>query len=262
MKRAYLAVVLVLTATLIVGLVGYVLFWQPPPQSVTAVNYDYNVVATFPHDESAWTEGLAFNNGSLFEGTGEYGTSQLRRVDLASGAVLQNLSLPNDLYGEGITVVNGTIVQLTWQNHTGFVYGLENLTLIRQFSYFTDGWGLTFDGANLIMSDGSDQLYFLDPSSFVVVRQVSVHDGNVSVTQLNELEFVNGNVYANIWLDGKIAIINPQTGQVTGWVDLGNLEGDATYQANGIAYDQQTSKLYVTGKNWPHLYQITLTPQT
>ena len=111
------------------------------------------------------------------------------------------------------------------------------------------------------MSDGSDHLYFLDPSNFTVVRKVSVHDGNVSVTQLNELEYVNGDVYANIWLDGKIAIINPETGQVTGWVNLDSLEGDSTYQANGIAYDQQNSRLYITGKNWPHLYQITLTPR-
>lgn len=262
MKRAYVAVVLVLVAALVVGVFGFVLLGQQQPLPQSSQNYGFSVVATFPHDVNAFTEGLAFNNGSLYEGTGEYGTSELRRVDLATGDVLQDLRLPSDYYGEGVTVVGDRIIQLTWQNNTGFVYDKQTFNLQRQFSYSTEGWGLTFDGTNLIMSDGTDQLYFLDPATFQVVRQVSVHDGNVSVNLLNELEYVKGNVYADIWLAGKIAVINPQTGQVTGWVNLDNLEGDLTYQANGIAYDQQNNRLYVTGKNWQHLYEITLTPQT
>ena len=263
MKKAYVVVVLVLVAVLAVGLVGFVLLGQQVlPQSSVAVNYGFSVVATFPHDAGAWTEGLAFSSGSLYEGTGEYGTSELRRVDLASGEVLQTLHLSSELYGEGIAVVRDSIVQLTWENQVGFVYDKQTFGLERNFSYSGEGWGLTFDGANLIMSDGSDKLTFLDPATFHVVRQVSVHDGNVSVTKINELEYVNGDVYANIWEAGKIAIINPESGVVKGWVDLGSLEGALTYQANGIAYDQQSGKLYLTGKNWQHLYEITLKPQT
>ena len=264
MKRTYVVVAFVSAATLLVAIFGLVLSLQqqPLPQSTPARNYAFNVVANFTHDVNAFTEGLAFNNGSLFEGTGEYGNSELRRVDLPTGDVLQDLRLPSDYFGEGITVVGEQIVQLTWQNSTGFVYDKQTFNLQRQFSYSTEGWGLTFDGDNLVMSDGTDRLTFFNPSTFQILRQVSVHDGNISVTKLNELEYVNGFIYANVWLEGKIVIINPENGLVKGWVNLGNLEGDLTYQANGIAYDQQNNKLFVTGKNWMHLYQITLVPQT
>ncbi len=258
-NRRLVFAVVVVVVVLVVGLFGYILLQQQPPQPAQgSKNYSFTVDATHPHDTSAWTEGLAFSDGILYEGTGEYGTSTVRRVDLQTGDVLQELSLSSDIYGEGITVVGDKIIQLTWLEKVGFVYSKYDFSFIRNFSYSTQGWGLTYDETNLIMSDGSDKLYFLDPSTFQVVRQVSVHDGNESVAKLNELEYVNGDVYANIWLEGKFAIINPQTGQVTGWVNLGDLEGNLTYQANGIAYDQQNSRLYITGKNWPHLYQITL----
>jgi glutamine cyclotransferase len=185
----------------------------------------------------------------------------LRRVDLETGNVLQYFRLSGEYFGEGITVVNDSIVQLTWQNNTGFVYDKETFDLLRQFSYPTEGWGITFDGKNLIMSDGSANLYFLDTVTFQVVRQVSVYDGNASITLLNELEYVKGDVYANIWLAGKVAIINPQSGQVKAWIDLDGIESTQTYQANGIAYDTKTDRLFITGKNWPSLYEIRLKPE-
>lgn len=261
MRKAYFGVVLLLVAVLILGVVSLVLLSQQQP-SDSSQNYAYNVVKTYPHDTNAFTEGLVFDGNSFYEGTGIYGSSDLRHVEVETGNTLQQLRLPSEYYGEGITVVNDTIVELTWQNKTGFVYDKETFSLLRQFSYPTEGWGITFDGENLIMSDGSANLYFLDPSTFQIVRQVSVHDSNnVSVTLLNELEYVKGDVYANIWLAGKIVIINPQTGQVKGWVDLNGLESALTYQANGIAYDSKTDRLFITGKNWPHLYEIKLTPE-
>ncbi len=233
---------------------------QTPSNSPTL--YTYNIVQTYPHDINAFTEGLVFDNGYLYESTGE--ASSLRRVDLTSGNVLKEVNLPVEYFGEGLTIVNDTLIQLTWQNHIGFIVDKATLSLIGNFSYSTEGWGLTYDGNYLIMSDGTSNLYFLDPTTFQRIGQVSVHDGNTSVTNINELEYVNGDVYANIWMQQKIAIINPQTGQVKGWIDLSDL-----YQTNnpsnvpdnvlnGIAYDAQTNRLFVTGKDWPKLYQITI----
>ncbi len=236
---------------------------QTPSNSPTL--YTYKIIQTYPHDPNAFTEGLVFDNGYLYESTGE--SSSLRRVDLTSGNVLQQVNLPAEYFGEGLTVINDTLIQLTWQNHIGFIYDKATLSLIGNFSYSTEGWGLTYDGNRLIMSDGTSNLYFLDPTTFQRIGQVSVHDGNTSVADINELEYVNGDVYANIWMQQKIAIINPQTGQVKGWIDLSGL-----YQTNnpsnipdnvlnGIAYDSQTNRLFVTGKDWPNLYQITITPK-
>jgi glutamine cyclotransferase len=199
----------------------------------------------------------------LYESTGE--SSSLRRVDLESGNVLQEISLPEGYFGEGLTVVNDSLIQLTWQNQIGFIYDKSTFSLLGNFSYSTEGWGLTYDGNRLIMSDGTSNLYFLDPTTFQKIGQVSVHDGNSSVTSINELEYVNGDVYANIFLQQKIAIINPHTGEVKGWIDLSGL-----YQTNnpsnipdnvlnGIAYDSQTGRLFVNGKDWPNLYQIQIT---
>ena len=187
----------------------------------------------------------------------------LRRVDLESGVVQQEISLPAEFFGEGLTVVNDSLVQLTWQNHVGFVYDKVTFDLQGNFTYSTEGWGLTYNGSDLIMSDGTSNLYFLDPTTFQKTGQVSVHDGNTSVTNINELEYVNGDVYANIWLQQKIAIINPQNGQVKGWIDLSGIyqSNDPNAVLNGIAYDSQTNRLYVTGKDWPNLYQITITPK-
>jgi glutamine cyclotransferase len=232
------------------------------PSLEQAGYYTYSVVKAYPHDTSAFTEGLVISNGSLFESTGEYGTSSLRRIDLETGRVLQEYNLADEYYGEGLTLVDGALVQLTWLNQVGFVYDANSFALMRNFSYSTQGWGLTYDGSNLIMSDGSSTLTFLNPQTYQVTRQVNVKDQNQSITNINELEYINGDVYANIWMTTKIAIINPETGQVKGWIDLAGIYQPTGYDSvlNGIAYDQQTGRLLITGKNWPNLYEISIKP--
>jgi glutaminyl-peptide cyclotransferase len=264
MKKKHLAAILAITLALLIGVVSFAeLNMLSHGNSVSSpTHYTYNLVNTYPHDSGAYTEGLVFDNGVLYESTGE--SSSLRRVDLESGNVLQEISLADGYFGEGLAVVNNSLVQLTWQNHMGFVYDKETFGLVGNFTYSTEGWGLTYDGSRLIMSDGSSNLYFLNPVSYQKIGQVSVHDGNTEVASINELEFVNGDVYANIWHQQKIAIINPETGQVKGWIDLTGL-----YQPNriddvlnGVAFDSAGNRLFVTGKNWPNLYQITLKTQT
>ena len=176
---------------------------------------------------------------------------------------MQQQVLDSQYFGEGIAVVNDTIVQLTWQSHVGFVYDRENFSLLKTFSYPTEGWGITYNGSDLIISDGSSNLYFLDPATFQTVGQVSVKDGGSSVSNINELEYINGDVYANIWIQQKIAIINPANGQVKAWIDLTGIYNPANseYVLNGIAYDQANGRLFITGKNWPNLYEIQLTPK-
>jgi glutamine cyclotransferase len=264
MKVVTLAAVLVVVAVLVAGVVGVVLLSHPQTANDSGLPtlYTYHIVNTYPHNTSAFTEGLAFNNGALYESTGEYGLSSLRQVNLADGKVLQEVLLPSQYFGEGLTVVNDSLVQLTWQSNIGFIYDKQTFRLLGNFTYSTEGWGLTYNGTELIMSDGTSNLYFLDPITFQRVGQVSVHDANTSITNINELEYVNGDVYANIWMQQKIAIINPQTGTVKGWIDLTGIyeSNDPNAVLNGIAYDQQTSQLYMTGKDWPNLYQITITP--
>ena len=179
-------------------------------------------------------------------------------LTLQAADVLKEYKLPNEFFGEGLAAVNGSLIQLTWLNRVGFVYDQDTFGLLRNFSYSTEGWGLTYDGSNLIMSDGTSKLTFLNPETFEVVRQVSVKDGNNSITNINELEYINGDVYANIWMTQQIAIINPQTGQVKGWIDLSGIyqSNDVNAVLNGIAYDSQTGGLFVTGKNWPNIYEI------
>jgi glutamine cyclotransferase len=238
-------------------------FTQSNSTSDLPVSYKYHVAATYHHDASAFTQGLDYNNGFLYESTGGFGSSSLRRVNLETGEVLQQIRLTDNYFGEGLAVVDGSIVQLTWTNGVGFVYDKETLALRSNFSYSTEGWGLTYDGNRLIMSDGSSNLFFLDPDTIQRVSQVSVRDGNATVTELNELEYVNGDVYANIWHQQKIAIINPQTGQVKGWIDLAGIYQPQGFEdvLNGIAYDEVNNRLFVTGKNWPSLYQITIIPK-
>jgi glutamine cyclotransferase len=266
MKREYLFAVLIIAAVIVIGTVSVVLFnsWQTPNSYSSPTLYTYHITQTYPHDTVAFTEGLVFDNGQLYESTGGYGTSSLRRINLENGTVQQEFLLPNQYYGEGLTVVNGSLVQLTWQNKIGFIYDKETFGLLGNFSYTTEGWGFTYDGRSLIMSDGSSNLYFLNPITYQRVGQVSVHDGNTPVTNINELEYVKGDVYANIWLQQKIAIIDPQTGTVKGWIDLTGLfqSNDPNAVLNGIAYDQKTDRLFITGKDWPSLYQITITLKT
>jgi glutamine cyclotransferase len=183
-------------------------------------------------------------------------------VDLATGQALQSHALPEQYFGEGITIVGSKIVQLTWQSNKGFVYDKQSFAFLSEFTYQTEGWGITYDGSSLIMSDGTSTLYFMDPETFEVTGQISVHDSG-PVDRLNELEYINGRIYANVWLTDRIAVINPQSGKVEAWIDLSGLESspnmDPNSVLNGIAYDPGADKLFVTGKLWPHLYEITLT---
>ena len=235
-------------------------FLQSDSASDLPLSYKYHVVATYPHDALAFTQGLDYDNGFLYESTGGFGSSSLRRVNLETGEVLQQTLLTDNYFGEGLAVVEGSLVQLTWTNGIGFVYDKQTFALRSNFSYSTEGWGLTYDGSRLIMSDGSSNLYFLDPNTFQRVNQLTVREGETQITNLNELEYVNGGVYANIWHQQKIAIINPQTGQVTGWIDLTGIYQTQGIEdvLNGIAYDETGGRLFVTGKNWPNLYQITI----
>ena len=258
MKKQHLAIIVIVTVALVIG--SAVLFL--PNDKPAPPNYTYEVVKVYPHDQNAFTQGLVIENGVLYEGTGLYGNSTLRRVDLETGNVTQLYLLPADFFGEGITVFEDKIIQLTWLSKTGFVYDKNSFDLLREFSYTTEGWGITNDGTQLIMSDGTATLYFLDPETFEKVGQVEVYD-NGPVTNLNELEYINGEVYANIWREDKIAIIDPQTGQVKGWIDLTGIytqeNSDPNSVLNGIAYDAEGDRLFVTGKMWSQLFQIELT---
>jgi glutaminyl-peptide cyclotransferase len=257
MTKKYLAAVSVLIVAVVLVAAGVAAWSQSQNAAVDSpTRYTYSIVKTYPHDSSAYTEGLVFSNNSLFESTGEQ--SSLRRVNLTSGEVLQEFQLPSEYFGEGLTLVDGKLLQLTWQNGIGFIYDVNSFDLLGNFSIATQGWGLTYDGNSLIMSDGTSKLYFLNPATYEVVGQISVKDGNNSVTNINELEYINGDVYANIWMTQKIAIINPQTGQVKGWIDLtGIYQGQGFDDVlNGIAYDKQANRIFVTGKDWPNLYEI------
>jgi len=225
----------------------------------------YEVVNIFPHDPEAFTQGLIFLEGYLYESTGLYGESTLRKVDFESGEVLQIVSLNSGDFGEGLTDWEDTLVQITWRENRGYVYNLVDFSLQEQFSYDTEGWGLTHDGERLIMSDGSSTLYFLDPESFQVKDSITVTYQDEKVIRLNELEYIQGEVYANIWQKDSIIRINPETGQVTGWIDLGgilpdNAETQDAGVLNGIAHDPDTGRLFITGKQWPSLYEIILIP--
>lgn len=230
----------------------------------------YTKVNVYPHDREAFTQGLVFDEeGNFYEGTGKKGESTLRKVDLKTGKVLGYYHLNNidpRIFGEGITVVGDTIVQLTWRWHMAIVYDRKTLKPLKYFRYRGEGWGLTYDGTNLIMSDGSSRLRFLNPKTFRMVRLVTVKDGRKEITNLNELEFVEGEIYANVWHSDRIARISPKTGKVLGWIDLSGLlnPGEVTDEQavlNGIAYDAKNKKLYVTGKEWPKLFEITLNPE-
>lgn len=227
--------------------------------------YTYQVVASYPHDPDAFTQGLVFNEGVLYEGTGLVGRSSLRKVDLETGRVLQRRDLPAPHFGEGIAVVGDRIFQLTWQSKVGFVYERNTFDPIGQFTYDTEGWGLTYDGKRLIMSDGTANLHFLDPATLGITGSVEVRDATGPVVRLNELEFINGQVYANVWQTDLIVIIDPDTGSVTGRVDLTGLLGSETHNRavdvlNGVAYDAAADRLIVTGKLWPQLFEIKVLP--
>jgi glutamine cyclotransferase len=236
--------------------------WAQRHPTPGPVQWSARVVASYPHDPSAFTQGLAVHDGRLFEGTGQYGRSTIREVDLKSGRVLRSVQLNYTYFGEGITIFDERLYQLTWQSETAFVYDLESFELVETLQYGGEGWGLTHDGQALIVSDGSAALSYYDPVSFERLRSVDVHDGEEPVRLLNELEYIDGEIWANIWHEDRLARISPQTGEVLGWVDLSALNPRAQRGSeavlNGIAYDADAERLFVTGKNWPRLFEIEL----
>jgi glutamine cyclotransferase len=225
----------------------------------------FQVVHAYPHDSQAFTQGLIYADGHLYESTGLNGQSSLRMDDLETGRVLQRLDLDSKYFAEGLTEWGSTLVQLTWQNHEARVYDVFSFRLLRTFTYTGEGWGLTQDGKSLILSDGSATLRFFDPANFHEVRRIAVTDRGAPVTQLNELEFVHGEIYANIWHSDRIARISPKNGHVLGWIDLTGLlpaseRSSAEAVLNGIAYDPVHNRLFVTGKLWPKLFEIKIVP--
>ena len=228
--------------------------------------YTYNIINTYPHDRNAFTQGLVFEDGVLYEGTGGLGHSTLRRVELATGNILQIRELSAQFFGEGITIYGDKIIQLTWKSNVGFVYDKDSFELLQEFSYPSEGWGITHDGERLIMSDGTSTLRFLDPQAFQEIGQLEVFDNDGPVTRLNELEYIKGEIYANIWQMDRVARIAPETGRVTGWIELGGLLTtedclEPVDVLNGIAYDTGTDRLFVTGKLWPKLFEIEVISQ-
>jgi glutamine cyclotransferase len=225
--------------------------------------YGYEVVHTYPHDRTAFTQGLVYVDGFLYEGTGLNGKSSLRKVKLETGEVVQERRLPDQYFGEGITDWNNELLQLTYHEETGFVYDRATFDFKRTFRYRGEGWGLTHDAARIIMSDGSSTLRFWNPATLEETGRLNVMDGETAISNLNELEWVGGEIYANIWQTDRIARISPTTGRVTGWIDLQGLLSDADRSVpvdvlNGIAYDAQHGRLFVTGKLWPKLFEIKL----
>jgi glutaminyl-peptide cyclotransferase len=225
----------------------------------------YRIVHIYPHDATAFTQGLVFVNGMLYESTGLLGQSSLRMVDLASGRVLQKHDLAAKYFGEGLADWRSQLIQLTWQSHLGFVYDTFSFRTLRTFTYPWEGWGLTHDSHHLILSDGTAVLHLLDPSTFKPAGKIQVTADGQPVLNLNELEYIHGEIYANIWETNRIARISPSTGKVIEWIDLSGLRPPSVQQndnavLNGIAYDSQHDRLFVTGKLWPNLYEIQLIP--
>jgi glutaminyl-peptide cyclotransferase len=232
-----------------------------PPVGSRAPVSGYTIVRAYPHDPRAFTQGIEYRDGVLYEGTGLNGQSTLRKVELATGKVLQQAPLPPEHFGEGITTWGETILQLTWQSQIGFVYDRGTFTPLRTFKYTGEGWGLTHSADAVIMSDGSASLRFLDPKTLAETRRLLVTDAGIVIRDLNELEWINGEIYANVWQTNFIARIAPATGRVLGWIDLTGLlsredQQQGTDVLNGIAYDTAGRRLFVTGKLWPKLFEI------
>lgn len=236
---------------------------SPVPNGGTSGPPGYEVVASHPHDPGAYTQGLFWHDGYLFEGTGRYGTSWLRQVDPTTGEVLQEAALADDLFGEGIARHGNRIFQLTWTSRRGFIYDAATFEQVGEFSYTTEGWGLTSDGTNLILSDGSSSLFFLHPDDHTLVRTVRVLDGDQPVNDLNELEYIDGLVYANVWHSDFIYRIDPTSGAVVDRIDFSDLLADerprdAEAVLNGIAYNPDNGHLFLTGKLWPKVLEVRL----
>lgn len=257
---ALLAIVTIIGSTRAPGFAR----WQMPPGSRLPV-FGYTVLRTYPHDPKAFTQGLQFLDGVLYEGTGLNGRSSIRRVKLETGDVLQERAVPEEHFGEGIVVWKSELIELTWRSQVALVYDKTTFAPTRTFRYSGEGWGLTHDGVNLIMSDGSAELRVLDPATFAERRRIKVTASGAPVINLNELEVVKGEIFANIWQTDTIARISPETGRVTGWIDLRGLltaaESRNVDVLNGIAYDAAQDRLLVTGKLWPKIFEIKIVPK-
>lgn len=227
------------------------------------VKYGYEVVATWPHDPQAFTQGLVFRNGDFLESTGLNGHSSLRDVELKTGRVLKQISVPAQFFAEGLTVIGDQAFQLTWQNGRGFVYDVDTFQLKKEFTYEGEGWGLATDGHWLILSDGTSRIRFLDPVTFQVVRTINVLADGKPVDRLNELEWINGEIFSNVWQTNEVVRIDPDSGRVRGVIDFSGLlapqdHGPDTDVLNGIAYDAANDRLFVTGKRWPKIFEVRL----
>jgi len=222
--------------------------------------FGYKVIRSYPHDRAAFTQGLVYLDGVFYEGTGQLGQSSIRKVRVETGEVLQIRSIDKQYFGEGIVIWDGSLIQLTWQHGLGFVYDRNTFEPKSTFTYPGEGWGLTHDGTRIIMSDGTPTLRFLDPKTLKQIGKLAVHDGGTPVDDLNELEYVKGEILANVWQSHRIARISPKTGEVTGWIDLRGLlsprEASGVDVLNGIAYDAKGDRLFVTGKWWPRVFEI------
>jgi len=222
--------------------------------------YHYRVIRSYPHDRRAFTQGLVYEGGFFYEGTGLHGRSSLRKVEPTSGRILKEVRLEPSLFGEGVTIIGDRIVQLTWLSRVGFVYEKTSFRILQRFTYTREGWGITHDGKRLIMSDGTSVLRFLSPKNFREISTLGVHDEKGPVTGLNELEYLQGAIYANVWPTDRIAVIDPRTGRIKAWIDLQGLLGEKDSRGvdvlNGIAYDARNDRLFVTGKLWPRVFEI------
>ncbi|MDR0661374.1 MAG: glutaminyl-peptide cyclotransferase [Prevotellaceae bacterium] len=240
------------------GVLSFAYTVKPPyPPKV----YSYKVVKEYPHRRDAYTQGLFFHNGYLYEGTGQYGHSTLCKIDLQTGNVIHEIYLGNNYFGEGICLLNNYIYQLTWQEQVGFIYNADNFEKIGDFSYPTEGWGITTDGTYLIMSDGTNSLYFIDPANMATAKRIEVYSNSESVIMLNELEYINGEIWANVYGKDFIVIVDAKTGAVKGRIDLKNILKQEYYSRdtdvlNGIAHDIVNNRIFITGKNWPKLFEI------
>jgi glutamine cyclotransferase len=238
--------------------------------SVSIRTLGYEIINTYRHDQKAFTQGLAFYDGFLYESTGHFGESTLRKVELESGRILQKIDLPSDVFAEGMTILNGSIYQISWQNGLAWSYNLEDFTLKREFHYQGEGWGLTNDGTNLYMSDGTNVIRVINAENFETVRTIPVfHENGEELMRINELEWVGNEIWANIWhsekigLPNRIARIDPKTGKLLGWINLDGISPEDVERGeentlNGIAYDPKTDRIFVTGKLWKRLFEIKL----
>ncbi len=240
------------------GSVSKVSATEPP------INVSYSIVKTYPHDTSSFTQGLVLYNGDLYEGTGEYGRSHLLKLDLNKGTIQNKIPLDSKYFGEGITILKDTVYQLTWQEKVVFAYSVKDFEKVKEFKIDTQGWGITNNGQELIVSDGSSNLYYYDPSAFQLLRTQSITEGGSLSYNLNELEYIDGYIYANQWQAPYILKIDPGSGAIVGKIDLTDVWNRVKAKdpladvPNGIAYDSSSKKIFITGKKWPDLYEIEL----